>query len=120
LLKEVRNVTTPTTPVWKTSNTAKSGEMLEYRITYINNGAEAIKNLQINDATPSFTTFVSGLCETAVSATPASLGLCTLTKTLTANNTGALKWIFTPTVAVPVSQLQPGASGFVTYQVKVD
>ncbi len=120
LMKEVRNVTTPTSPVWKTSNTAKSGETLEYRITYTNNGAETIKNLQINDATPSFTTFVSGLCETAVAATPASLGLCTLTKTLTPNNTGGLKWNFTPTLAAPVSQLQPGGSGFVTYRVKVD
>ena len=120
LMKEVRNVTTPTSPVWKTSNTAKSGETLEYRITYTNNGAETIKNLQINDATPSFTTYVSGLCDPAVTATPASLGLCTLTKTLTPNNTGGLKWTFTPTVAAPVSQLQAGGSGFVTYQVKVD
>ena len=120
LMKEVRNVTTPTSPVWKTSNTAKSGEILEYRITYTNNGAETIKNLQINDATPSFTTFVSGLCETSAAATPASLGLCSLTKTLTPNNTGGLKWTFTPTLAVPVSQLQAGGSGAVTYRVKVD
>ncbi len=120
LLKEVSNVTVPTIPVWKTSNTAKSGEILEYRITYTNNSAEVIKNLQINDATPSFTTFVSGLCEPPVAATPASLGSCTLTKTLTPNNTGGLKWTFIATGPVPTPQLQPGASGFVTYRVKVD
>jgi len=120
LMKEVRNVTTPTSPVWKTSNTAKSGEILEYRISYTNNSGETIKNLQINDATPSFTSYVSGLCEPAVTATPPSLGLCTLTKTLTPANTGGLKWTFTSTGAVPVSQLQAGGSGFVTYRVKVD
>jgi uncharacterized repeat protein (TIGR01451 family) len=124
LLKEVRNVTT--NGPWKTSNTAKSGEILEYRIAYTNNGAETIKNLQINDATPAFTTFVSGLCETPVAGTgtptPISLGLCTLTKTMTppANNTGSLKWTYGTTLAVPVPQLQPGGTGFVTYQIKVN
>jgi uncharacterized repeat protein (TIGR01451 family) len=118
LQKEVRNVSTPTTPVWKTSNTARPGEILEYRIIYTNNGPESITHLQINDATPAFTTFVSGLCESAVAATPASLGLCTLTVKPSVNNTGALQWTFSATESA--SHLLPGGTGFVTYQVKVD
>jgi uncharacterized repeat protein (TIGR01451 family) len=123
LRKEVRNVdkdllVSPTTKDWKTSNTAKSGETLEYRLTYTNNGAEVINGttLNINDATPAFTTFVSGLCETATAATPTSLGTCSLTKTLNASFVGTLKWSFTGAT----SKLSSGASGFVTYKVKVD
>ncbi|WP_374086965.1 SdrD B-like domain-containing protein [Methylomicrobium lacus] len=118
LYKEVRNVSTPTTPAWKTRNTAKPGEILEYRITYTNNGPDPITNLQINDATPAFTTFVSGLCEIAAPATPASLGLCTLTLMPPPQRAGALKWTFSSTGSP--SQLPPAGTGFVTFQVKVD
>jgi len=118
LRKEVRNVSTPTTPAWKTSNTAKPGEILEYRITYTNNGPDPITNLQINDATPAFTTFVSGLCEIAVPATPVSLGVCTLTLMPPPQQAGALKWTFSSPAST--SQLLPAGSGFVTFQVKVD
>lgn len=118
LQKEVRNVSTPTTPIWKTSNTARPGEILEYRIIYTNNGPNSITHLQINDATPAFTTFVSGLCEVAAAATPASLGLCALTVKPSVNNTGALQWTFSSTESA--SHLLPGGTGFVTYQVKVE
>jgi len=118
LHKEVRNVSTPTMPAWQTRNTAKPGEILEYRITYTNNGPDPITNLQINDATPAFTTFVSGLCESAVPATPTSLGVCTLTQMPPPQQAGALKWTFSSTGSP--SQLPPAGTGFVTFQVKVD
>jgi len=118
LHKEVRNVSTPTMPAWQTRNTAKPGEILEYRITYTNNGPDPITNLQINDATPAFTTFVSGLCESAVPATPTSLGVCTLTLMPPPQQAGALKWTFSSTGSP--SQLPPAGTGFVTFQVKVD
>ncbi|MFZ2726641.1 MAG: hypothetical protein WAX77_10350 [Methylococcaceae bacterium] len=123
LRKEVSNVTSPTTPVWKTSNTAKSGEVLEYRLTYTNNGPDEIEgtSLTINDATPAFTTFVSALCETAIDASPTTLGTCALTKNIhPTKNTGTLKWSFTPKTVGDKSSLPSAASGAVTYRVKVD
>lgn len=123
LRKEVSNVTSPTTPTWKTSNTAKSGEVLEYRLTYTNNGPDEIEGttLTINDATPAFTTFVSALCETAIDASPTTLGTCALTKNIhPTKNTGTLKWSFTPKTVGGKSSLPSAASGAVTYRVKVD
>jgi hypothetical protein len=122
LQKEVRNVTTPTSPVWKTSNTAKPNDVLEYRLTYTNNGGAAIDGttLTIDDSTPTYTKFVSGLCETDVAATPSQLGTCRLIKNLNGQNVGTVQWTFVPSGSVPSPQLPIGGTGFVTYQVRVD
>lgn len=121
LKKEVRNVTQGGT--FGINNQAKSGETLEYRITYTNNGASAIGNLSVNDTTPSYTGFVGA----QAGSTPATLTACQ--KTTPANpapgprvacaaaqaggGTGALSWHFT-------GVLSPGASGAVTFTVQVD
>ena len=68
LQKEVRNVTQGVT-TFGVENQTKSGEVLEYRITYTNNGPAPISKLAINDVTPAYTVFVSS----GVGKTPASL-----------------------------------------------
>ncbi|MGJ7487758.1 prealbumin-like fold domain-containing protein [Variovorax sp. LT2P21] len=121
LKKEVRNVTQG--GAFGINNQAKSGETLEYRITYTNNGVSPIGTLSVNDTTPSYTSFVGA----QTGSTPATLTACQ--KTTPANpapgptvacaaaqaggGTGALSWHFT-------GMLTPGASGAVTFTVKVD
>ncbi|QOF77549.1 beta strand repeat-containing protein [Variovorax sp. 38R] len=122
LKKEVRNVTQGAT-TFTINNQAKSGETLEYRVTYTNNGTTPIGNLTVNDATPAYTTFVSS----TVGITPATLTACR--KTTPANpapaatvacdvgqaagGSGPVSWIFAGTI-------NPGATGAVLFQVKVD
>lgn len=122
LKKEVRNVTQGVA-TFGVSNQAKSGETLEYRVTYTNNGTGPISNLTVNDTTPAYTTFVSSTAGT----TPATLTACN--KTTPANpspaptvacsvvqaagGSGSVNWIFTGT-------LNPGETGIVQFQVKVD
>jgi uncharacterized repeat protein (TIGR01451 family) len=125
LRKDVRNLTTPTAPVWKTSNTAKSAETLEYRITYTNNGLTAINDLVVNDATPAYTTFISASAPADASlpnnltacqkVTPflVAATTCTAAETPTGTGKGAIKWTFTGSLA-------SGSSGTVTFKVKVD
>jgi len=122
LTKEVRNVTQGVT-TFGTNNQAKSGEVLEYRITYTNTAPSPLSSLVINDSTPTYTSFVSAKTDT----TPASLTACTKVTPAnvapapvvgcdvaqTAGGTGALSWTFTGT-------LNGGGTGAVLFQVKVD
>ena len=121
LKKEVRNVTQG--GVFGVNNQAKSGETLEYRISYTNNAAAPISTLAINDTTPAYSTFVSALLE----STPVTLTACA--KNTPANplpaatvacptaqavgGTGPLDWKFTGSLA-------PGGTGAVLFQVKVN
>jgi uncharacterized repeat protein (TIGR01451 family) len=107
LTKEVRNVTK--SGAWTMSNQASPGEILEYRITYLNTGSTPISALAINDMTPAFTTFVSGACGLPL---PASLTVCNVTAPAVAAS-GPIKWLFT-------GSLEPAATGTVSYVVKVD
>jgi uncharacterized repeat protein (TIGR01451 family) len=117
LLKMVR---VDGTTDWLMTNTAKSGQTLEYQITYTNHGATPIKSLVVNDATPVYTTFVSALAgafpanlTACQKITPSSGGSIPCADPDTATGTGAIKWTFTGSLA-------PGASGAVTFKVKVD
>ena len=122
LKKEVRNVTQ--SALFSLNNQAKSGETLEYRITYTNNGASPITNLAISDATPAYTTFISALAGT----TPASLTACqkrTPANALPAGvavecsagqamgGTGTINFQYT-------GPLDPDGTGSVLFRVKVD
>ncbi|WP_304304945.1 hypothetical protein [Pseudacidovorax intermedius] len=126
LTKEVRNVTQGVT-TFGTNNKAKSGEVLEYRITYTNNSLSPITRLMISDATPTYTSFVQARTET----TPSSLTACTKVTPMnagtssapatpvdcdevqSAGGTGPVVWSFMGT-------LNGGGEGSVLYQVKVD
>ena len=119
--KKVRNVTQ--NGVFGDSNKAKSGEVLEYRLTYTNNGISPITGISLSDVAPNYTTFLS----TAIGTTPVAMSNCQ--KTTPANPAPA------PTVACALAQpaggtgpvswhfdgpLNPGAIGTVLFQVKVD
>ncbi|KQX34991.1 DUF11 domain-containing protein [Variovorax sp. Root434] len=121
LKKEVRNVTQGGS--FGINNQAKPGEVLEYRITYTNNGSSPISGMTVNDTTPQFTAFVAAQAGT----TPATLANCqkrtpanpipaateACATAQTAGGTGALSWQFT-------GPLDPGASGAVLFTVKVN
>jgi uncharacterized repeat protein (TIGR01451 family) len=121
LKKEVRNITQSGT--FGVNNQAKSGETLEYRITYTNNGDAPIRSMVVNDMTPGYTTFVSATTGTTpasltgcVKTTPANAppaGAVACTTVQPSGGTGAVDWRFTGTV-------EPGGTGFVLFQVKVD
>ena len=116
LRKEVRNVTSG--GGFGVSNLAKSGETLEYRITYSNNSTESLTNVVISDATPAFTKFV----DATDSGTPASMLVCTKTTpagtascatSQASGGTGAITFAFT-------GSLPPSTSAAVLFQVRVD
>lgn len=99
-----------------TSVNAKPADSLQYSLTAVNNGTQALnasvlKPLLINDATPAFTSYVGGsaLCPLTL---PAGL-TCTAVSAPTAGAPGPLQWTFT-------GALLPGAQFAVTYQVRVD
>lgn len=105
------------------NNQAKSGETVEYRITYTNNGDAPVRSMTVNDTTPGYTSFVSA----TTGATPATLTACA--KNTPANalpaaavpcaaaqpvgGTGPIEWRF-------VGSVDPGGTGTVLFQVKVD
>lgn len=122
LKKEVRNVTQGVL-TFGINNLAKSGETLEYRISYTNNAATPISNLVVNDTTPVYTSFVAS----STGTTPATLTTCTKNTPFnplpqpavscatpqTAGSTGSVSWKFT-------GSLSPSGTGEVLFQVKVD
>lgn len=85
---------------------AKTGDVLTYTITYLNNSATNMKTLKLYDSTPAYTVFTAAACGTP----PTGLGACSLTKQPTVGTTGAVEWTF-------AGELTPGATGAVTFQV---
>ncbi|SMO96197.1 DUF2341 domain-containing protein [Gracilimonas mengyeensis] len=86
---------------------ALPGASLTYTIDYTNNGSEPISSMEIVDNTPSYTSFTSATCNTL----PNSLTGCTI-EDPGSGQEGVIKWIFQGSLA-------PGASGSVTYVVKI-
>lgn len=121
LLKEVRNVTTG--GAWGTSNQAKPGQLLEYRVTYTNTTTSPMTKVTIGDSAPAYTIFQSA----TAGVVPSDLGVCTMNtpanpSPATAVNcaaaqpvggTGPIRWMFD-------GRLNPGASGDVGFKVKVE
>lgn len=121
LKKEVRNVTQG--GAFGVYNLVKSGEVLEYRLTYINNGTSPATGLHAFDITPSYTTFVSAAegttpaslsnCQkqTPVNPAPAAIVACAVVQTV--GGTGAVGFTLT-------GPFNPGATGTLLFRVKVD
>ncbi|RYF41645.1 MAG: DUF11 domain-containing protein, partial [Comamonadaceae bacterium] len=121
LQKEVRNITTA--GAFSAANQARSGDVLEYRVTYTNTGATAISRVIVSDATPTHTTYLSA----TAGAIPPGLGNCTMhtpgnpepaaamscTPQQSGIGTGPLSWAFD-------GVLNPGATGHVLFRVTVD
>ncbi len=119
LLKEVRNVTQSGS--FGANNQARSGDVLEYRITYTNTMPSPLSNLNIHDTTPAFTSFLSS----TLGDTPATLTACLKTtpasptvpvacnSSQSPGGTGAVIWRFT-------GSLPGSGSGQVLFQGRVD
>ena len=107
LQKAVRNVTTG--GVTGTNNTVVSGQVLEYIITYGNNGSGALSGIVINDATPAYATFVSAQCGTPL---PNDITACSVSSQPSGGGTGSIGWTLTGTLA-------PTSSGSVLFRVTV-
>jgi uncharacterized repeat protein (TIGR01451 family) len=123
LKKRVRNVTTDGAgaPNWQVSNAAESGQILEYQITYTNQGDTDITTLSIEDATPAYTTFISATADiTGINnlvdckkITPASATAINCSAADTVGGQGEIRWQFDGVLA-------PHANGTVMFRVKLD
>ena len=121
LKKEVRNLTQGS--AFGIRNQARSGEMLEYRITYTNRGETPIRELLVSDATPGYTHFVSaeagttpaGLsnCMKHTPANPAPAAAVPCSDVQPTGGTGTIDWEF-------AGALPPGATGIALFRVTVD
>ncbi|MBK9186731.1 MAG: hypothetical protein IPM78_10880 [Moraxellaceae bacterium] len=116
LVKKVRGVSScPSTIAdvnpFVTNNQALPNSLIEYQITYSNPSSGVVSNVEINDMTPSFTTFRSASCQ----VTPSSV-LCSVGTSPTVGNTGAISWI----LANNPTGLGSGQSGDVRFCVRVD
>lgn len=87
-----------------------AGETLTYTITYRNISTEPLDNIEIQDATPPFTNFVSATCPGTL---PNSIAACAVSLEPNVGETGGVEWTLT-------RSLDPGQEGTATYQVQVD
>ncbi len=90
--------------------TAQGGDTVTYTLSYQNNSNASIASIVINDATPTYTSFLSASC---VSPLPAAITVCTVTSAPAIGAAGSIKWTLTGT-------LSPASTGQVKYSVKVD
>jgi uncharacterized repeat protein (TIGR01451 family) len=90
--------------------TALPGALLVYTVTYTNMSSEPLGSIVVNDATPAFTTFVSAGC---VGSPPADITACTVALQPLPGAQGPVRWTLSGTLA-------PGATGSVTYTVRVE
>lgn len=111
LEKTVRNITKNS--AISTSNTAEPGDVLEYVITFINNSASDISQVNIYDTTPNFT-FLSQAIDCTAGAIPIGI-TCNAVTTNGANvigYEGEVRWNMT-------GALQAGEQGTVVYLVEI-
>ena len=87
---------------------ARPGDVLTYTITYANLSNAPLTAIQVADATPAYTVFENASCGTA----GAGLTACGVSAQPAVGAAGAVRWTLT-------GGLQPGASGSVTFRVRV-
>jgi uncharacterized repeat protein (TIGR01451 family) len=87
---------------------AQPGDTLTYVVTYQNLGPEPLTNIEIRDATPSYTVFVTAVCGLLGSG----LGACGVTQEPAVGGTGTLAWTLG-------GALLPGGSGTVSFRVRI-
>ena len=105
LHKTVQNVTQNTDESSRL-NSANPGDSLKYRIYFRNTGTGQIDDLKIDDTAPAFTS-IQAIPAPSCDVTPTGM---TCAPVITGQ---AVKWVFT-------GSLPGGASGEVSYQVKID
>lgn len=87
---------------------ALPGEILTYTIDYENLSADPITQVEITDVIPSYTTYNTSSCGTL----PTGITNCAITAPAV-GATGTIVWTFT-------GALNPGATGIVSFTVKID
>ena len=110
LAKLVRNITVNGPGVGTTAVNAAPGATLEYTITATNNGSQPVSTIVINDATPTFTNFLSAACPGSL---PPGITACTVSSAPAVGGTGAVTTTLT-------GSLTPTAQVSVAFRVKVD
>jgi uncharacterized repeat protein (TIGR01451 family)/fimbrial isopeptide formation D2 family protein len=90
--------------------TALPGANIVYTIDYTNTSANALSNIVLRDATPTYTRFVSAAC---VGPLPAGITGCSVTTQPGAGSTGTIAWTL-------VGSLASAARGQITFTVQVD
>ncbi len=106
--KKVANSTTdPGTQNWYEQNTANPGDVLAYRLYFINPGTATAENTIMSDVLPAHVQYLAGTTKLYTNLTGPSGQL--LPDTITASG-------------VSLGNIEPGAgnSGYVVFQVKVD
>ncbi|MDN3553518.1 GEVED domain-containing protein [Halomonas almeriensis] len=97
-----------------TRNQGEPCEVLRYEIRYTNGGSSPIDDLEVNDATPAYTSLAAGVaCPTSF---PENLTGCTANTpdgTNAEGYQGSVAWQFD-------GQLAPGAQGTVSYDVRIE
>jgi len=88
--------------------TAKSGDTLNYTVTFVNDSPGSLSNIVLNDSTPAYTTFTSAACPSTL---PGGL-TCTITTQPSVGGAGSIRWTFT-------GALLPAGTAQVTYSVKI-
>lgn len=89
---------------------AAPGDTLQYSLNAVNNGAQNLTTLMVNDMTPAFTTYQSAACPVTL---PAGITTCSVTTQPSVGGQGALQWTFTGSLA-------SGAQLTVSYLVRVN
>ena len=96
-----------------TANQAAPGDVLRYRLTFRNQGSNPLTEVIVTDSTPAYSALnAPAACPGVL---PAALSACVLSAPDGSNGSGyqgSLEWQFT-------GELQPGAEGVVSYDVRV-
>ncbi|PTB31673.1 GEVED domain-containing protein [Photobacterium phosphoreum] len=113
--KTVKNIT-QVGAIESRSNTAKPGDILEYKIHFMNNGLGIINTVNIFDTIPEHTLLSNPIsCIPSTTQMPTSITSCNIITTDGSNisgYTGAIKWILN-------GILSPAENGYVTYRVYI-
>jgi uncharacterized repeat protein (TIGR01451 family) len=91
------------------TGTVLPGGLITYTITYTNLGPAPVSAIEIQDMVPGYTMFQSAGC----GGLGSGLSACGVTTQPSPNGTGPVRWTLT-------GSLDPGATGSVTFQVRVE
>ncbi|MCG3865781.1 MULTISPECIES: GEVED domain-containing protein [unclassified Photobacterium] len=115
LEKTVKNITSGEVDESR-SNQAKPGDVLEYKIYFMNNGSGPIDTIKLFDAIPEYTELTEVLnCTSPATLLPSSIVSCNVQAVDDTNAVGyegGIEWQLGGTLA-------PAENGYVTYRVKV-
>ena len=93
LTKKVRNLTTGGT--FGNNNSAQPGQVLQYQITFLNNGSSPFTSVQVRDSVPAYTLHAAASCGTL----PAGITCAVTTQPAVGSAYGDIVWTLTGSLA---------------------